>query len=963
MKTLFNSNFISNDFKKYILPPSPLGESLSRTWFGSRGEGLSIFFLLAIIIFLPLFIQAQFSQSTGTAVYTNLPSSVAGTTGLRVLITYPTTARFSDSGAPLILCLDGGSEGDQLSASDFANVSLENYGFIKVQFNYPGSGTGSDVSGGTYDQRGPTSQQAISDVLNFMMGTTTDVNGQTITNLIGSINPDFSNIGIVANSQGGNIALITIGRNQNTLTVPHWLVNWESPPADRFCNADMGSISDGVNPACDVNTGTFDYSKLKFADNVNSVAEIYPELLGGFYFDVDGNGSYDLGSNGTYDEGEDFAVRGRYWSQTIGNNTSYTSWYSEHIIDSAAANGISVPASATHIPTVDEDYEYWKDRSATYWFDEIAAYRDDFLFTVIATDQDHIQAANTHLHIQLQYDSLINGGITFARVNPDSKYVQYINSSYSDAVDNAAFATINNDNIASSVEPESIDNQDLQIAAALELADRKHFGNYAYNLDGVLVSGTSATSSVPTAHAEGGTLPTSGIDYSDVTIPTSTSSSTCFWTDNDYVTTCREEIASYPDTYEFFINSETGELMYGDPDNQCSAKKLDCIKFCPWNTMDNVISASAVTLTNENDQLPSYILDQYAIASDENKFEDGEIGKWHVAASYVYKDEISNIYDDENSIYQAGLMIDFTMFNWENTDELAYTKWMKTTDFNYYSPNGALLQETNILGVSSTTKENDQNLPYLVAYNASYDDVLYESFENPESNDHSSYSFDELSLNGEDFTWVLNVSTVYGQAHSGKNSISAQYTSGTTLTLDIAEEKNVSSQIVDNGLIVKFWMKIENDTWPTVNLKTQKGSFEKTVQFTEVARTGEWKLFQAQTTFATANPLSETESADDTYNAQIEIGNSSSNPFQVTSPVTQNIYIDDVRLQPANSQLIGYVYDPATFKLLSQFDDQHFASNYQYNQEGKLIRIIRETERGLKTIKETHYNIPLQSKN
>ena len=691
--------------------------------------------------------------------------------------------------------------------------------------------------------------------------------------------------------------------------------------------------------------------------------------MDGFYFDMDGDDTYYLGSNGTYDEGEDYAVRGRYWSEIIGNDTSYTSWYSEHIIAAAADNGITVPASATHIPTVDEDYEYWKDRSATYWFDEIAAYRDDVLFIVIATEQDHIQAASNHPHIQMQYDSLINGGIIFARVNPDKAYVQSINSSYTTAVDNDAFATINNDNIAAAVEPESITHEDLQLAAACELADRKHDAINSLNLDHVLsaTESSATTSSTFTTHS-------SDVDPSTIFGSTGSGTSTvsngsistsfnpnCFWTQTDYVTNCLDEIAGLPTSYEFFSNSETGELMYGDPSNPCAARKLDCIKFCPWNTMDNVISASAVTLTNENDQLPTYILDRYAIASDENEFEDAEMGKWHVSASYTYKDEISNIYDDDDhSIYQAGMMNDFVLFNWENTDELAYTKWMKTSDYDYYSPNGGLLQETNILGVSSVSKENNQNLPYLVAYNASYDDVLYESFENPHACTNSdgvtaAYAtcFDEISTeNTTDNPFELNGES----AHTGKYSLLTTYT-GSEIMLTIADEKELSEQSLANGIIVKFWSKSQNNNWPDINFVVQRNGFESSTEFVEVARTGEWVLYQSQATFDN-NPMNNTSSSN-TYSAYIKI---EGQPI-VNGIISNEIYLDDVRLQPSNSQLIGYVYDPTTFKLLSQFDDQHFASNYQYNQEGKLVRIIRETERGLKTIKETHYNMPLQSKN
>ena len=78
---------------------------------------------------------------------------------------------------------------------------------------------------------------------------------------------------------------------------------------------------------------------------------------------------------------------------------------------------------------------------------------------------------------------------------------------------------------------------------------------------------------------------------------------------------------------------------------------------------------------------------------------------------------------------------------------------------------------------------------------------------------------------------------------------------------------------------------------------------------------------------------------------------------------TSAIYLDDIRLQPSGSQMNSYVYDTRTLHLLTSFDDQHFGMYYQYNTEGKLIRKLIETERGIKTLEEAQYHIPAVSRN
>jgi YD repeat-containing protein len=73
---------------------------------------------------------------------------------------------------------------------------------------------------------------------------------------------------------------------------------------------------------------------------------------------------------------------------------------------------------------------------------------------------------------------------------------------------------------------------------------------------------------------------------------------------------------------------------------------------------------------------------------------------------------------------------------------------------------------------------------------------------------------------------------------------------------------------------------------------------------------------------------------------------------------TPQVWVDDVRLQPAQAQVTAYVYDRTTLKLLASFDDQHFGLFYQYDSEGRLVRKLVETERGRKTVQETQYNVP-----
>jgi hypothetical protein len=71
------------------------------------------------------------------------------------------------------------------------------------------------------------------------------------------------------------------------------------------------------------------------------------------------------------------------------------------------------------------------------------------------------------------------------------------------------------------------------------------------------------------------------------------------------------------------------------------------------------------------------------------------------------------------------------------------------------------------------------------------------------------------------------------------------------------------------------------------------------------------------------------------------------------SPLASGIFVDDIRMHPFNSQMKTYVYDDKTMRLMAEIDENGFATFYEYDDEGLLIRVKKETERGIMTIKES----------
>jgi hypothetical protein len=64
------------------------------------------------------------------------------------------------------------------------------------------------------------------------------------------------------------------------------------------------------------------------------------------------------------------------------------------------------------------------------------------------------------------------------------------------------------------------------------------------------------------------------------------------------------------------------------------------------------------------------------------------------------------------------------------------------------------------------------------------------------------------------------------------------------------------------------------------------------------------------------------------------------------------VLFDDLRIHPFASHMKTYAYDEKTLQVMAELDENNFATFYEYDKEGNLVRVKKETERGIMTIKE-----------
>lgn len=65
------------------------------------------------------------------------------------------------------------------------------------------------------------------------------------------------------------------------------------------------------------------------------------------------------------------------------------------------------------------------------------------------------------------------------------------------------------------------------------------------------------------------------------------------------------------------------------------------------------------------------------------------------------------------------------------------------------------------------------------------------------------------------------------------------------------------------------------------------------------------------------------------------------------------VYFDDLRIHPFNANMKSFVFHPVNLRLMAELDENNYATFYEYDDDGTLARLKKETQRGIKTIKET----------
>jgi len=351
-----------------------------------------------------------------------------------------------------------------------------------------------------------------------------------------------------------------------------------------------------------------------------------------------------------------------------------------------------------------------------------------------------------------------------------------------------------------------------------------------------------------------------------------------------------------------------------------------------------------------------------------NPYKQNVLGNWKQMRTYMFDMYRASLVSDNTipgstNIRKAGYYTNFSPYWASNgtgfspyTSGGNFNQWIWGNESTLFNMKGLDIENKDAMGRYSAAQTGYlESMPVAVAANARLRDIAYDGFEDYNLTLQCNPDTCNLYPGHFNFQKVINNNTVKldtAYAHSGKYSLKLTasasisrplYAIGEALyTRDAKSQYNLNSNFMMNGFspvpgkkyVLSFWVNDNNPSTvnPGVNV-TVGGSMYWYFNLKSPVIEG-WKR------------------------VEIVFDHLSASSFDLTlEPVYGTMYIDDIRIHPYDAHLKSYVYDASNTRLVADLDENNFASFYEYDEEGVLIRTKKETEKGIVTLRETRNGI------
>lgn len=345
-----------------------------------------------------------------------------------------------------------------------------------------------------------------------------------------------------------------------------------------------------------------------------------------------------------------------------------------------------------------------------------------------------------------------------------------------------------------------------------------------------------------------------------------------------------------------------------------------------------------------------------------NPYTQGIRGNWRPKRSWVYLEDRSqssttNIRKD-GTYSLSSFWKKPTSTNFWRIDSSG--KWVWSENMTKYSRNGQNIETVNPLNIySAAIYGYGDNLPIAVGSNLKLRQFGFDGFE-----DHPYV----LDRHHDHFSFCYAEGMTYSDsAHSGTKSVRIESADSAYIVRTMRYCENEAavpeSPTVgyypqpcdfsenfspDTGVYyVSAWIK-QNSGTPVTNYS---GDSIKFYFYTDAAKTNPPIV---QYVLASGKVIEGWQKMEGTINVPANVV---CYAVVLKSGAPGFTLFDDLRIFPYRSNMRSFVYNPENLRLMAELDENNYATFYEYDEEGRLIRIKRETERGIVTIKESRTGI------
>jgi hypothetical protein len=348
-----------------------------------------------------------------------------------------------------------------------------------------------------------------------------------------------------------------------------------------------------------------------------------------------------------------------------------------------------------------------------------------------------------------------------------------------------------------------------------------------------------------------------------------------------------------------------------------------------------------------------------------NPYRYGMKNNWHKKSDWAYLDDRIPNTLIETRLKEEGYIDFITDMIPTDTSQ----QWIKKNEVTYINRNGDEIENKDALNIySSALYGYGETLPVAVSGNARHRNTANDNFEDY---DYRTSNYPICKYDHWNFRDSINGSTCVVTdtfSHSGKYSLKLSANSSISTQRDIIENINDDDTVIvevggnhfekyqsclpkfsplPGKYILTAWVK-QGDLCPPNPADSMNNSIS--VMLTDDNNSSIPSI--------DIHPSGLIIEGWQRYFEEFEIPEEYTPTYPITgitvelSAGTQTTYFDDIRIYPLNAKMKSYVYHPVTNRLMAELDENNYATFYEYDDEGTLIRVKKETEKGIMTLKE-----------